>query len=349
MKVNRFSSLGILLTIVFLINGCFGSSGRNPFRNIFYLSLEEERKLGEMVLLEIRRQKKFTVDPYIQQYVKDIGQRIVAQAGPQPFQYNFYVLNDPNINAFAIPAGHIFIYSGLFNMLDNESELAGVLAHEIAHSTSRHIAQQIEKATKLTLPTIAAIMAGAMLGGGGEATEAIIAGSLAGETSLMSKFSREDEEEADRLGFSYVTQAEYDPCGMVSFLFKLAREYGIMSSRITYNSTHPETIQRITYLESMISPSQQCWGGRRGLSAFKRIQARSIVETRGAQSAIKYFNQQLRENPQDLDSLYGLALNRRRIAAIVGIPAKRRQIHPRSRCHSSSGIVARAVRSCTTK
>jgi predicted Zn-dependent protease len=307
MKADRFFSLGILLVTASLIGGCFGSRG-NPFRNIFRLSLEEEKKLGRMVLLEIKKQKQFIRDPYIQQYVEDVGQRIVAQIGPQPFQYSFYVLNDPNINAFAIPAGQIFIYSGLLNMLDNESELAGVLSHEIAHGTARHIAQQIEKASKLTLPTIAAIMAGAMLGGGGEATEAIIFGSLAGQPSLMLKYSREDEEEADRLGFSYLTQAGYDPCGMVSFLFKLAREYGIMSSRVTYHSTHPEIIQRITYLESMISPTRQCWGGRWGLDTFKRTKARTIIETRGTQSAINYFNQRLREDPQDLDSRYGLAL-----------------------------------------
>ncbi|UCD83853.1 MAG: M48 family metalloprotease [Deltaproteobacteria bacterium] len=310
MKVNRFCSLGILLVIIFLTSGCFGSGSHNPFQDLFRLSLEEEKKLSQMILEEIRKQKQLVRDPYIQQYVEDVGQRIVAQIGPQPFHYNFYVLNDPNINAFAIPAGHIFIYSGLFNMLDNESELAGVLCHEIAHSVARHIAQQIEKASKLTLPTLAAIMAGAMLGGGGEATEAVIAGSLAGETSLMLKFSREDEEEADRLGFSYITQAGYDSCGIVRFLFKLAKEYGIMSGRLaSYQSTHPEIIHRITYLETMISPSRQCWGRREESGTFRRIKARSIIETRGTQSAIKYFNQQLRDDPQDLESLYGLALS----------------------------------------
>lgn len=309
MKVNRFFSIIILLVIVTLSGGCFGSRGYNPFRDLFRLSLEEERKLGQLFLMEIKKKKRLTRDPYIQQYIEDIGQRIVTQIGPQPFRYNFYVLNDPNINAFAAPAGHIFVYSGLINLLDNESELVGVLSHEIGHVTARHIAQQIEKASKLSLPTLAAIMAGVMVAGGGEATEAIIAGSLAGGTSLMLKFSREDEEEADRLGFYYLTRAGYDPCGMVRFLFKLMKEYGIMSSRLApYHSTHPEIIQRITYLENMISPSRQCWGRRREVGIFKRIQARSIIETRGAQSAIKYFNQQLRENPQDPDSLYGLAL-----------------------------------------
>ena len=201
MKVNRFFLLGILSAIAFLIGGCFGSRGYNPFRDLFRLSLEEERKLGQLFIMEIKKRKLLTRDPYIQQYIEDIGQRIVTQIGPQPFRYNFYVLNDPNINAFAAPAGHIFVYSGLINLLDNESELVGVLSHEIGHVTARHIAQQIEKASKLSLPTLAAIMAGVMVAGGGEATEAIIAGTIAGETSLMLKFSREDEEEADRLGF----------------------------------------------------------------------------------------------------------------------------------------------------
>lgn len=304
MKADRFFSIGIVLAIVLLISGC----SRFNIRGLFRLSLKEERELGQMVLLEIKRYKQFTDDYYLQQYLEDVGQRIVAQIGPQPFGYSFYVLNDPNINAFAIPAGHIFVYSGLINMVDNESELAGVLSHEIGHVTARHIAQQIEKASKLTLPTIAAVLAGIMVGGGGEATEAVILGTIAGEESLMLKYSREDEEEADRLGLSYLTQAGYDPCDMVRFLFKLMKEYGIMSSRVAYNSTHPETIQRITYLENMVSPSQQCWGRRREGGIFKRMQARSIIETRGAQSAINYFNQQLREDPRDLDSLYGLAL-----------------------------------------
>ncbi len=305
MKANRFFSIGILLAIILLSSGC----SRGHIRNLFRLSLEEERELGRLFLLVIEKKKWLIHDPYIQQYIEDIGQRIVAQIGPQPFGYNFYVINDPKINAFAAPAGHIFIYSGLINMLDNESELAGVLSHEIGHVAARHIAQQIEKARRLTLPTLAAVLAGVMVGGGGEATEAIIAGTIAGETSLMLKFSREDEEEADRVGLSHLTQAGYDPCGMVSFLFKLMKEYGIRSGRLApYQSTHPEIIQRIAYLENMISPSRQCWGRRREVGIFKRIQARSIIATRGTQSAIKYFNQQLKEDPQDLDSLYGLAL-----------------------------------------
>ncbi len=308
-QTNRFFLIGTLLAIVLLSGGCFGSRGLNPFRGLFRLSLEEERELGRLFLLEIEKKKWLTRDPYIQQYIEDIGQRIVTQIGPQPFRYNFYVLNNPNINAFAAPAGHIFIYSGLINMLDNESELAGVLSHEIGHVTARHIAQQIEKARKLSLPTLAAVLAGVMAGGSGEATEAIIAGTLAGQTSLMLKFSREDEEESDRLGFSYLTRAGYDPCGMVSFLFKLMKEYGIRSSRLApYQSTHPEIIQRIAYLENMISPSRQCWGRGREEGIFKRIQARLLIESRGAQSAIKYLNQQLKEDPEDLDSSYGLAL-----------------------------------------
>jgi predicted Zn-dependent protease len=161
-------------------------------------------------------------------------------------------VNNSAINAFATPGGYIYIHKGLLNAVENEAELAGVIAHEIGHANARHVASIIEKSQKLNIATLAAIIAGAFLGGGGEATAAIAAFSLASASTLTLKYQREHEEEADRLGINYLVNAGYYPAAMVDFL-KLIKQYEFLSKTIpSYLRTHPGTDDRIFYLDSLI-------------------------------------------------------------------------------------------------
>jgi predicted Zn-dependent protease len=141
-------------------------------------------------------------DKRINEYVNQLGNLILSHSRKAPFEFKFSVIRSSAINAFATPGGYIYVNSGLFTLLENEGELAGVMAHEIGHVNGRHIADMISKAQKLSIGTVAATLAGIFLGG--ELAAAAGSFSAATATSLSLKYSREHEEEADKLGLSYL-------------------------------------------------------------------------------------------------------------------------------------------------
>ena len=294
------------------------------------LSVEKEKEMGRKLVLQIEKELEVIRDPAVQQYVDRIGERIVYHIGQTPYEFNFYVVKSPDPNAFAIPGGHIFVASGLIIMASSEDEVAGVVSHEIGHIKARHIAQRIERAKKLSLATMAGILAGVIIGG--KAAEAMMVGSLAADQALALKYSREDEREADQLGFHYLTKAGYDGWGMVSFLRKLHR-MSLLSPGTppSYLSTHPGTEDRISYLMERLrdSPERAFKGNGKGL---KRVQAKLFVEERESQTAIKHFKSILKGKPTDLDGLYGLALAYKKMGRIdlaIGELERARHLSPK--------------------
>ena len=142
MNTRSTSTLAVLL-LALMAAGC-GSGGGGDFNLI---SIEEEWQLGAQLSQDVARQVRLSNDPAVNAYVQQMGQRIVAQT-PEPFNrlpWQFHVVQDPAINAFAIPGGHIYIHTGLIANADNASELAGVMAHEISHVVARHSTEQISR------------------------------------------------------------------------------------------------------------------------------------------------------------------------------------------------------------
>ena len=182
-------------------------------------TFEDEKKLGKELYDKLNRSDLLLKEARVATYINDLGQKILAQSNKKvPFDFRFSVVKGSAINAFATPGGYVYVNAGTIILADNECELAGVVAHEIAHVNARHIAEMIEKQKKMSFATLAAILAGAVLGGGGAATEALIGMSLATSATLSLKYSRENEEEADRLGMQYLVAAGYDPRGMLDFM-----------------------------------------------------------------------------------------------------------------------------------
>ncbi|MFZ0134742.1 MAG: M48 family metallopeptidase, partial [Desulfobacterales bacterium] len=173
------------------------------------ITIKEEEELGREFLTYLNLQMEIIDDPLIVAYVNSIGKKILAKVPPQPFPYHFYVVDQQIYNAFATPAGHVFIYSGLMAAMDNEDELAGILAHEISHVTARHISQKIERSKLISIATLAGVAAGMLLGaaGGGQAAGALTMGSMAAGQSASLAFSRENEVQADQIGMGYLTDA----------------------------------------------------------------------------------------------------------------------------------------------
>ncbi len=271
-------------------------------------TLEDEKKLGKEFYEKLEKNNLLLKNPRINDYVNRVGSLVLAASPKAPFDFRFYVINSTAVNAFATPGGYVYLNKGLINLAENESELAGVMAHEIAHINARHIASIIEKSTKLNIAALAALLAGAFLGGGGDASAAIATLSLATVTSMNLKYSREHEEEADRLGITYLVGAGYDGKSMLDFL-KIMRRYEFYSKSVpSYFLTHPATDERIRYLDGLLQVKYRNRGEESRIGGLKRIQVYLLFGGNNSEVNLHSFRRAVDEHPSDVDALYGLAL-----------------------------------------
>jgi predicted Zn-dependent protease len=211
-------------------------------------TIEDENKLGREFYEQLEQHQMILHNKVLTDYITGIGNLILDQTTRTPFKFNFFILDSSAINAFATPGGYIYINKGLLLVAENEAQLAGGIAHEIGHANARHVASIISKSQKLNMAALAAMLAGVFLGGGGEASAAITAFSLAGSSSMTLRYMREHEEEADRLGIDYLVHAGYNPSAMVDFL-KIMKQYGISLQDHAILSTDTSgTDDRIFYM-----------------------------------------------------------------------------------------------------
>jgi predicted Zn-dependent protease len=271
-------------------------------------SMEDEQKLGKEFYERLKERGLLLEDPEVTAYITKIGNRIISQGERTPFTFTFSVVDSPGINAFATPGGYVYLYRGLIELTENESQLAGVMAHEIAHVRARHIADSIGKSKNIGIATLAAIIAGAFLGGGGDATAAIASFSIATATSLNLKYSRENEEEADRLGMSYLTGAGYDGRGMPQFL-SIMKNFEYYSSAVpSYFLTHPGTDDRIRYLDALLEMDGARHRAIQEKGDLERVQTILVLKDKDPNRSLKYFQKALEKHPDSVDALYGLAV-----------------------------------------
>lgn len=208
---------------------------------------DQERQLGEAFMRRLRQQMPFIDDPEINAYLGNLGNRLVANSDDPSQRFTFFVIKDNSINAFAAPGGFIGTHSALLLAARNESELAGVLAHEIAHVTQKHLVRAYDSASRMGLPTAAAILAAILIGTqNSEAGIAAVMSVQAGAIQQQINFTRDNEKEADRVGMQTLSRSDFDPMGMPGFFERLqqsARYYG--DGIPPFLSTHPVTTDRI--------------------------------------------------------------------------------------------------------
>jgi len=220
------------------------------------ITIQEEEKQSQEFMIQVKVQFEIIEDPIISDYINQIGDKILAVVPPQPFKYHFYVIKEDVYNAFAGPGGQIFIYSGLLEALESEDEIAGILGHEISHVACRHISKQIEQSKKVGIGTLAGVAAGVLLGAAGAgsaASSAAVIGSMAAGQSFVLAHSREDEMQADQRGVDFLTQAGYNPKGLMAALTKIRSKQWYGKDQVpTYVMTHPAVEDRIGYLSSWI-------------------------------------------------------------------------------------------------
>ena len=209
-------------------------------------SQADEREIGALIMRQIRAQLPVVNDPEIESYIQNLGYALVSSISQGTTDFHFFVIADTTINAFALPGGYIGVHSGLITNSDSESELASVMAHEIAHVTQRHIARGIAAAEGTQYATLLAVIAGVLIGTqNSQAGQAAIAGASAAGAQSQLNFTRTNEKEADRVGIAMLAKAGYDPRAMPTFFEKLDRASRYYSRPPEFLSTHPVTTSRI--------------------------------------------------------------------------------------------------------
>jgi len=271
-------------------------------------SVKSEKEMGREFAQEAAKKLSLVEDPDILEYVAHIGAPIVEAAQPMSYKFRFHVVKSPTLNAFAVPGGHIYLYSGLLLKARHEGEIAGVIAHELSHVKHRHTAQMIGKGTLVSLTSLAAAILGAAATGG-EGGQAVMAGALGAGQAAMLAFTREFEEEADRYGLFYMHQAGYDPRGLLDFFDMMMREQRFSISRIPpYLLTHPLSTDRMGQIESLIQLHRLEVSQPREIADFHRFQALLQAEVGGATQVVPLFKQRVEQAPGDAKSWHQLGL-----------------------------------------
>ena len=268
-RVAKFSSIG---SILFALSALAqGPTQIKPGFNFF--SKQQDIQLGQETAAQVRKQVTVVKDPTLTAYVNAVGKRLMAsrEATASGFPFTFEVVADPSINAFALPGGPMFINTGLLRAVDNEAELAAVMGHEMSHVILRHGTNQASKANLIELPAMLAEQIAGTSGG--------MMGQLAqlgiglGANSVLLKFSRTAESQADLMGSHLMAEARYDPIEMAKFFDKLNAEGGSKAPEFLSDHPNPENRSKAIEQEAARLP-EQTYGYQTGkFQQMKRVVA----------------------------------------------------------------------------
>ncbi len=282
------------------------------------LSPANERKLGEAIMRQVVRDPSYLPDPDSTEYINALGYQLVSASAARYLDFNFFVVRDPMLNAFALPGGFIGVHSGLVLTAQSESELASVLGHEIGHVEQRHIARMLARQKESTAIAIGALLlallaARSSSASGGDLTQAAIFGGQAAALQQQLNFSREAEREADRVGFQTLVDAGFDARAMATFFGRLQQGSRLYESAApAYLRTHPLTVERISDIQTRVREARV--KQRADSLDFALIRARLRVlqdpSVQGLRDSQTYFADQLRNKTAALEAAaqYGFAL-----------------------------------------
>lgn len=283
------------------------------------LSDKQERTIGNRVMREIRIDPAFVDDPDVSDYVKTLGNRLLGAADPPRRPIEFFVVDDDSVNAFALIGGHIGLHTGLILLTRDESELAGVVGHEIAHILQRHQSRLYQGQGKYQLASLAALALAVLASRGSssqssQVTEAAIVGASAIMMQGQLDYTREHEREADRVGVTMLDRAGYDPRGMVSFFERMQRANRLseFKSAPSYLRTHPLTVERIADMQGRIEslPPRLVPDS----FGYRLARAKLRAASGSASDAVSHFRNRLADRTvlRPREDVFGLALALRR-------------------------------------
>ncbi|PTQ72251.1 M48 family metalloprotease [Pseudomonas sp. GV071] len=273
------------------------------------VSPEQEFQLGRAWLSLVRSQVPQLNDPQLKEFVESSVYKLAETSDLHDHRLVFILIKDPQINAFAAPGGVIGVNGGLFLYAQTEAEYAAVLAHELGHLIQRHYARGLQAQQQMQIPVMAAMLAGiiAAAAGAGDVGMATIMGTQAAAIQNQLRFSRQNEQEADRVGVVNLERAGYDPRAMPNMFERMARQYRYDKRPPEFLLTHPVTESRIA--DTRNRAEQYGQGGREDTLQYQLMRARvqlTFEETPGISA--KRFRAMLQDDPGMDAARYGLAL-----------------------------------------
>jgi len=305
MKALRPAALSLLLSFTLQSAHAAGLPDLGDSSRVS-LSEVQEDQIGREIMRQVRGDADYLDDPVLEDYLAILGDKL-ASASPEPGRhYEFFPVRDSSINAFALPGGFIGVHTGLISATRNESELAGVLSHELAHVTQHHIARMVGAQKISGIATLAALAVAILAArSNSQASEAAIATAQAMNIQSQLDFTREHEREADRTGLQILNDAGFDPQGMATFFERLQAQGRLYENNApAYLRTHPLTYQRIADMQNRVAqmPYRQHADSLEFLFVRARIQANEGEAT----DALRRFEVQVQANPEPA-AWYGLA------------------------------------------
>jgi len=276
------------------------------------LSIGQEAELGKVLLAQINRRLPISTDPELRNYMQSLGTRLISSSLDSNFPYYFRLVFDPRINAFAMPGGIIVINSGLLLLTNSESELASVVAHEIAHVSQRHIARRFSRQKRLSILNAIAML-GTVVAAiySPDAATATAAATMGGIRNSEMAYSRDYEREADRIGMNLLASAQLDPYGMPRFFDKLNSHSQINQNQPPeFLSSHPLTLSRISDSKTRARQyKQQQYSENVVPYRYARARAQAISSAPG--KLITHYQTIIKEDLSNIDRyIYALALSR---------------------------------------
>ena len=244
------------------------------------LSVQDERRLGALIMKDYRTFGAVNTDPEVTAYITRLGNKIVQAASESPSGFEFFLVTDKSVNAFAMPGGYIGVHTGLIAAAQTESELASVLAHEVGHVTQRHIARRFGQQKQSSLVATAAMIAALLVAGSNpQAASGLMAAGAGYSLDQQLAFSRDAEREADRVGFLTLRQAGFDTQGMVDFFGRLQTASRLYENNApSYLRTHPLTTERIADIRNRAGLEGRAGQNRQQANLeFELIRVKSIV------------------------------------------------------------------------
>ncbi|MBM4261891.1 MAG: tetratricopeptide repeat protein [Deltaproteobacteria bacterium] len=259
-------------------------------------SEDEEIRISREFRREAKKHLQFVGDPEVERYLDRMGRQILASMGPQSFDYRFFIVRDPQLNAFAVPGGSVFFYTGLIERAKSSAEIAGVLGHEIVHIKSRHMARMSGFDAVSLLSMVGAILL-ARTGAGAHAA-GMVGQAVSAQRHIA--YGRQLEMEADTLGVRYMAAAGYDPKGSLAFLKTMEQERALNPVNIpTYLMSHPVTQERVANVELVIRTLPKSDVKPVPHDPLRKIQAIIRIDQREDAAVLADYEKQMRQNPEN--------------------------------------------------
>jgi predicted Zn-dependent protease len=300
-KLKKLSCFSLFIAA---LNGC--GSYLPPLPLVKPITEDDEKRISREFRREAKQHLKLVSHPEIERYVNRVGQNILSAMGRQTFDYRFFVIQNSQLNAFAVPGGSIYVHTGLLERLSRTDELAGVLGHEIVHVKGRHIAR-ISGPDPITLLSLASVF---LAGSSPQGQAAGAVGQAIAATRQLS-YTRQLEQEADTLGVRYMVAAGYDPKGILDFLKIVNQERAFSPGEIpTYLRTHPLTQDRMTHVGLVIRSLNVDQARAKAADPIKRIQTILRLEKYQADDIVSEQERLLSQNPESGEPLHLIGIVR---------------------------------------